>query len=82
MRRKMGRVTDTEWLADNREYAHAMIRLCAEQADDELLALATRLAAMWAAAAPPPPRPLVAAVADQVKRSRQALEERYVGRLR
>ena len=36
LRRKLGRVTDTEWMACNLEYGRAIVRLCREQDDAEL----------------------------------------------
>jgi hypothetical protein len=49
LRRKTGRVTDTEWLASNLEYAQAIIRLCRSEADADLQALASRLEASFEA---------------------------------
>lgn len=50
LRRKTGRVTDTEWMADNPEYAHAMVRFAREKAREDghadLLPLADRLEAL------------------------------------
>jgi hypothetical protein len=47
LRRKHGRVTDTEWMAVNAEYATEMVRFArahaAETHDDELAAIALRL---------------------------------------
>ena len=47
LRRKHGRVTDTEWMATNAEYAAEIVRMtrvhAAETKDDELDQLATRL---------------------------------------
>lgn len=60
MRRKMGRVTDVEWMACNPTYAEAMTRLAADHAtahgDEDLLKWAHKLAQAWADLAPPPPR--------------------------
>lgn len=51
MRRKMGRVTDTEWMACNQPYAQAMVAFALEHArdkqDEELERLAQRLEASW-----------------------------------
>jgi hypothetical protein len=47
MRRKLGRVTDTEWMASNVEYALAMARLCRAEQDTDLHALADRLEAAF-----------------------------------
>ncbi|MGJ7554524.1 hypothetical protein ACSFBX_19500 [Variovorax sp. RB2P76] len=47
LRRKHGRVTDTEWMATNAEYAAEIVRMtrvhAAETKDEELDQLATRL---------------------------------------
>ena len=48
LRRKTGRVTDTEWMATNREYAMEIVRFArqsaTEQGDGDLSALADKLA--------------------------------------
>ncbi len=41
LRRKTGRVTDTEWMAQNVAYASEVVRLCRADGDEELVALAT-----------------------------------------
>ena len=50
LRRKTGRVTDTEWMAGNADYAQAMVRYAREKAKEdghtELLPLADRLEAL------------------------------------
>ena len=50
LRRKTGRVTDTEWMAGNAEYALAMVRYARAKAQEdghtELLPLAERLEAL------------------------------------
>ena len=84
LRRKTGRVTDTEWMAGNVEYARAMVRYAREKAREdghvELLPLADRLESLViplpSPAVPPAPRPAMAAtpVTD--------LSARYIGRLR
>ncbi|MDP9605400.1 hypothetical protein ABL840_02360 [Variovorax sp. NFACC27] len=47
LRRKHGRVTDTEWMATNAEYAAEIVRMtrahAADTKDEELYLLATRL---------------------------------------
>jgi len=49
LRRKTGRVTDTEWMAVNADYATEMVRFArthaAEQGDADLAAIADRLEA-------------------------------------
>jgi hypothetical protein len=50
LRRKAGRVTDTDWMAENDEYAQAIIRFAQskaiEDADESLSALANKLEAL------------------------------------
>ena len=64
MRRKTGRVTDTEWMASNPAYAAEIIRLAhlkaAEGGHDDLGQLADRLEAAMAFAGAPVHRPLAA----------------------
>ena len=52
LRRRTGRVTDTEWMATNSEYAQAMIRFARQRAVEdkapELEEWATRLERAWA----------------------------------
>ncbi|MEY2683766.1 MAG: hypothetical protein RJA09_910 [Pseudomonadota bacterium] len=84
MRRKMGRVTDVEWMASNPAYAEAMTRLAADhaatQGDEDLLKWAHKLAQAWADLAPQPPRTATARVtADPVP---EAPTARYVVGLR
>jgi len=97
LRRKVGRVTDTEWLASNLEYATAIIRVCRAENDADLTALADRLEAAFDALRPR--RPKVSEAANEVPsrwhdsemraeprteaQTRSAeLSQRYVGRLR
>ncbi|MEY4427870.1 MAG: hypothetical protein RLZZ182_559 [Pseudomonadota bacterium] len=97
MRRKMGRVTDTEWMASNVEYAMAMTRLCRAEQDADLTALADRLDAAFEPLRPR--RAKVGEAANEVpsrwhdselraeprtdSQARSAeLSRRYVGRLR
>lgn len=53
LRRKIGRVTDTEWMATNREYAIEIVRFAREKAIEhgipEIGVLANRLADVMAA---------------------------------
>ncbi|ABF08184.1 hypothetical protein (belongs to CMGI-2) [Cupriavidus metallidurans CH34] len=57
LRRKTGRVTDTEWMATNAEYARAMIEFAREKARseqiEELLPLADRVEGLLASRTPP-----------------------------
>lgn len=84
LRRKLGRVTDTEWMACNLEYGRAIVRLCREQDDAELADWAGRLelALKPLALPPPPPPPAPAPRADDPRTARERLEQRYIGRLR
>jgi hypothetical protein len=80
LRRKLGRITDTEWMAANEEYALSIVRLCHQQQDEDLRTWADKLDAMYAAARPPaakPAPPIVRPVA-----TREDVEQRYIGRLR
>ena len=77
LRRKTGRVTDTEWMANNPDYAGEVIRLArekvAEGGHDDLGLLADRLE--WAMGVPDPlsSRPLGKRMSDAAKdRSRTA----------
>lgn len=88
LRRKTGRVTDTEWMAGNAEYAQAIVRFAREKAREdghtELLPLADRLESLVqparkpvaTPAAEPPP-----ATAPALKAAND-VSTRYIGRLR
>lgn len=82
LRRKLGRITDTEWMAANEEYASTIVRLCHEQRDEELRAWADKLDALYAAerrrAAASAPENAPAALLN----AKPEIEQRYVGRLR
>lgn len=73
LRRKTGRVTDTEWMAANAEYAQAIVRFARERAASdaapELEEWAARLEDAWerALAEPAPRAPLLAAAAHAVR---------------
>lgn len=87
LRRKTGRVTDTEWMASNPEYARAMVNFARDKARDDghtdLLSLADRLESLLlprapqaaTAAAPSPASPPTLRAANDVS-------ARYIGRLR
>ena len=95
LRRKTGRVTDTEWMAGNPEYAQAMVRYAREKAQadghTELLPLAERLEALVVmptqrrslppAASPASPAIAVSAPAS-LNPAANDVSTRYVGRLR
>ncbi len=71
LRRKTGRVTDTEWMAGNPAYAAEVIRLAHEKAaeggHDDLGLLADRLEAAMAFPDAPLHRPLVQRLSDAAK---------------
>lgn len=46
LRRKSGRVVDTVWLLQNKDYALEVLRLAREQSDDEMVKLADRFETM------------------------------------
>lgn len=96
LRRKTGRVTDTEWMAGNQLYAQAMADFALahahEKADEELARLAQRLQGSWSSPGTPrrvgtsSPAPVAAsASAPALAHDPQILPRsapRYVGGLR
>ncbi len=46
LRRKSGRVVDTVWLLQNKDYALEVLRFAREQLDDEVMKLADRFEVM------------------------------------
>jgi hypothetical protein len=66
LRRKTGRVTDTEWLASNAEYAQEIIRFAhvkaVEDSHPDLAEWADKLAAAMSTAVPTPAKPLLASL--------------------
>ncbi|MCO5977970.1 hypothetical protein [Ideonella oryzae] len=70
MRRKIGRVTDVEWMLRSAEYAREVIRIAlAEAAHPELIEWGQRL---QAALFPAPPQPAASRGADRPDRSDRA----------
>jgi len=71
LRRKTGRVTDTEWMAGNNEYAAEIARFARERAAEDghpdLAVWADRLEEIMAVPDPKPRRPLVEIVSEAVK---------------
>jgi len=71
LRRKTGRVTDTEWLATNAEYAAEIVRFSREKAAEDghidLSVWADRLEEIMASPEVKPRVPLVRMMADAVK---------------
>jgi hypothetical protein len=71
LRRKTGRVTDTEWMAGNLEYAAEIARFAREKAAEEghpdLAVWADRLEEIMAEPEPKPRLPLVQMVSDALK---------------
>ena len=81
LRRKLGRIVDTEWLASNEDYAREIVRLCKAQEDDSLHEWADKLDRHYAQSRPPRPADIPSAP-PPVRGAPGALEQRYVGRLR
>jgi hypothetical protein len=81
LRRKAGRVTDTEWLATNQDYAAEIVRFSTEFAKNEGHDDLAELAEKFAAVMSPPSAP-----AATYKRTDLSHEEpgkiRYVGGIR
>ena len=71
LRRKAGRVTDTDWMAVNDVYAQAMVRLAHEKAqelyDPSLAELASRLDALLQAESTTKAAPLVQRVSQGLR---------------
>ena len=88
LRRKTGRVTDTEWLASNADYAREILRFTRDKALNEghaeLLPWADKLEAALLEKGAAPRRSLldVAAEALRTAPAPPGDTERYVGRLR
>ena len=89
LRRKTGRVTDTEWLAVNADYAQAIVRFAREKAaqdgHSELLPLADRLESLVLPPRKPAPAPAPAMPTTPVVPDTGAANDvsaRYIGRLR
>ncbi len=91
LRRKTGRVTDTEWMTSNAEYAREIVRYTRDKARSEghadLLPLADKLEAAINAMGATPRRSLLEVAADTLRPSAAPAtgpdsDPRYVGGLR
>ncbi len=86
LRRKTGRVTDTEWMASNAEYATEMVRFArahaAETNDLDLNAIASRLEFVMAPVVAAARLRAAAAARGELPPIGATLKERYVGGLR
>ncbi len=97
LRRKTGRVTDTEWMAVNADYAREIARVARRAAEvdghAELLPWAEKLDAALQARAEPVRKPLLQAAADTLRAGQvpaappppetpASPDSKYVGRLR
>lgn len=86
LRRKTGRVTDTEWMASDTAYGQAMAQFALNHArsnqDAELERLALRFAASLPGAVTPAAATIGATVADAAAPGLVASAKRYVGGLR
>jgi hypothetical protein len=81
LRRKTGRVTDTEWMAQNADYAREVLRIARAEGDADLAHWADRFEAVMF---PAPPAGAAAGAPPQGERpaSGLAAASTYVGRLR
>ena len=90
LRRKTGRVTDTEWMTRNTEYAREVVRLTREKAHSdghaELLPLADKLEAAIDSMGAMPRRTLLEVAAEVLRPGNEpppcGPDPRYVGGLR
>jgi hypothetical protein len=91
LRRKTGRVTDTEWMVNNADYARAIVHFAREKAHSEglaeLLPLADRLESLAAPAIVVQPRSGInastpATTSGTASASATDISARYIGRLR
>ncbi len=94
LRRKTGRVTDTEWLATNVEYARAIVRFAREKAaadgHEDLLPWADKLEAAIVAMGAAPRKTLLDVAAEALRTAAPATpgpppagdDHKYVGGLR
>jgi len=89
LRRKTGRVTDTEWMASNADYARAIVRFARDKAHSEgmaeLLPLADRLESLVVAPIAVPleiKMPASAITSGAVSAGATDISTRYIGRLR
>lgn len=91
LRRKTGRVTDTEWLTVSPEYAREIVRYTREKAQSdghtELLPLADKLEAAIVSMGAAPRKTLLEVAADALRTgaaptSAPGADPRYVGGLR
>ena len=71
LRRKTGRVTDTEWMATNQEYAHEIAQIAreksAEEGNAELGIWADKLEEVMRATGPAVARPLIQRMSEAAK---------------
>lgn len=88
LRRKTGRITDTEWMASNADYAHAIVRFAREKAasdgHSDLVPLADRLETLMVRIEAPSRRALLEAAVRPLPQAggRDDPGSRYIGRLR
>jgi len=81
LRRKTGRVTDTEWMATNADYAREIVRHAREKAGhEELLPWAEKLEAAIPAMGVPPRKTLLDVATGALRGKGDG--NQYVGRLR
>ncbi|QHE83717.1 hypothetical protein [Hydrogenophaga sp. BPS33] len=85
LRRKTGRVTDTEWMATNGDYAREVVRFAREKATEEnlpdLLPWAEKLEMAIPEMEKPRSKTLFESAAEAI-RNASTSGDRYIGRLR
>jgi len=96
LRRKLGRVTDTEWMARNLDYANEVIRVCRAENDPDLNTWVDKLEAALDDLKPRRPKLPEVVVSESASvwpdsalsgmqpnlAAARQVEQRYVGRLR
>lgn len=83
LRRRIGRVTDIEWMIRSPEYAREIIRVArADPAHADLLERAARLEAALFPPAPAAPAPVAPAQTQAQPAAARPLLQRYIGGLR
>lgn len=82
IRRKIGRITDPEWMVSNPDYAREIVRLARSDSSAELIDAVQRFeSAMFDSPHSAPPKPLLTQLKENLSRAPEG-DSRYVGHLR